>query len=144
LLGEIAGKYAQPGDVIVVDAAGHTESACWGAGMTCGALQAGCAGAANETGIGFENRVAEWAGVLMLAGLATPLPASSNYAAMQLVFGISRIVLRLEQPQWQALLVPCPEVPRAVEAGLVRLDTALLDLRAVATDPASAPLPRAA
>ena len=44
LLGEIAGKYAQPGDVIVVDAAGRLDRACWGMGMSTAAKGAGCAG----------------------------------------------------------------------------------------------------
>ncbi len=44
LLGEIAAKYAQPGDVIVVDAAGRLDRACWGMGMSMGAKGAGCAG----------------------------------------------------------------------------------------------------
>jgi regulator of RNase E activity RraA len=44
LVGELAGKWAQPGDVIVVDAAGRTDRACWGMGMSMGAKRAGCAG----------------------------------------------------------------------------------------------------
>ncbi len=44
LVGEVAGKYAQPGDVIVVDAAGRMDCAAWGAGMTRAAIAAGCAG----------------------------------------------------------------------------------------------------
>jgi 4-hydroxy-4-methyl-2-oxoglutarate aldolase len=44
LLGEIAGKYAKPGDVIVVDAGGRTDKACWGMGMSMGAARSGAAG----------------------------------------------------------------------------------------------------
>lgn len=44
LVGEVAGKYAQPGDVIVVDAAGRMDCAAWGAGMTSAAIVSGCAG----------------------------------------------------------------------------------------------------
>jgi 4-hydroxy-4-methyl-2-oxoglutarate aldolase len=44
LMGEIAAKYAEPGDVIVVDAAGRTDRACWGMGMSIAARGAGCAG----------------------------------------------------------------------------------------------------
>lgn len=44
LMGEIAGKYARPGDVIVVDAGGRADRACWGMGMSMAARQAGCAG----------------------------------------------------------------------------------------------------
>jgi len=44
LVGELAGKYAQPGDVIVVDAGGREDKACWGMGMSMGAKRAGCAG----------------------------------------------------------------------------------------------------
>jgi 4-hydroxy-4-methyl-2-oxoglutarate aldolase len=44
LMGEVAAKYAQPGDVLVVDAAGRTDTCCWGMGMSTGARAAGCAG----------------------------------------------------------------------------------------------------
>jgi len=44
LVGEVAGKYAQPGDVIVVDGAARTDTACWGFGMSTAAREAGCAG----------------------------------------------------------------------------------------------------
>jgi regulator of RNase E activity RraA len=44
LMGELAGKYARPGDVIVVDAAGRADRACWGMGMSMAAREAGCAG----------------------------------------------------------------------------------------------------
>ncbi len=44
LMGELAGKYARPGDVIVVDAGGREDKACWGMGMSMAARGAGCAG----------------------------------------------------------------------------------------------------
>jgi 4-hydroxy-4-methyl-2-oxoglutarate aldolase len=44
LVGEVAGKYAQPGDVIVVDGAARLDTACWGFGMSTAAREAGCAG----------------------------------------------------------------------------------------------------
>lgn len=44
LMGELAGKYAQPGDVIVVDAGGRPDRACWGIGMSMAARERGCAG----------------------------------------------------------------------------------------------------
>ncbi len=44
LMGELAPKYAQPGDVLVVDAGGHTEIAVWGMSMTMAAKGAGAAG----------------------------------------------------------------------------------------------------
>ena len=44
LMGELAGKYAKPGDVIVVDAGGRLDKACWGMGMSMAANAAGCAG----------------------------------------------------------------------------------------------------
>lgn len=44
LVGELAPKYVKPGDVIVVDAGGHTEVAVWGMSMTKGAKAAGAAG----------------------------------------------------------------------------------------------------
>jgi 4-hydroxy-4-methyl-2-oxoglutarate aldolase len=44
LMGELAGKYAQAGDVIVVDAGGRADRACWGMGMSTAARAAGCAG----------------------------------------------------------------------------------------------------
>ena len=40
LVGELAPKYVKPGDVIVVDAGGHTEVAVWGMSMTKGAKAA--------------------------------------------------------------------------------------------------------
>ena len=44
LMGELAPKYAKPGDVLVVDAGGHTEIAAWGMSMTIAAAKAGVAG----------------------------------------------------------------------------------------------------
>jgi 4-hydroxy-4-methyl-2-oxoglutarate aldolase len=44
LTGELAGKYAQAGDVIVVDAGGRVDVACWGLGMSMPAAAAHCAG----------------------------------------------------------------------------------------------------
>jgi 4-hydroxy-4-methyl-2-oxoglutarate aldolase len=44
LMGELAGKYAKPGDVIVVDAGGRLDKACWGMGMSMAAKGSGCAG----------------------------------------------------------------------------------------------------
>lgn len=43
-MGFLANFYVKPGDVIVVDAGGQTDSACWGATMARGAKQAGAAG----------------------------------------------------------------------------------------------------
>ncbi len=44
LMGELAPKYVQPGDVIVVDAGGHTEVAVWGLSMAISANLAGANG----------------------------------------------------------------------------------------------------
>lgn len=44
LMGELAPKYAKPGDVLVVDAGGHTEIAAWGMSMTIASAHAGVAG----------------------------------------------------------------------------------------------------
>jgi 4-hydroxy-4-methyl-2-oxoglutarate aldolase len=44
MMGELAPKYAKPGDVIVVDAGGHTDVAVWGMSMTVSAKAAGVAG----------------------------------------------------------------------------------------------------
>ena len=44
LMGELAPKYAKPGDVLVVDAGGHTEIAVWGMSMTISAKLAGVNG----------------------------------------------------------------------------------------------------
>ena len=44
LTGEVAGKYAQPGDVIVVDAGARIDVACWGMGMSMSAARNQCAG----------------------------------------------------------------------------------------------------
>jgi regulator of RNase E activity RraA len=44
LVGELAPKYAEPGDVIVVDAGGYTDVAVWGMSMTMSAQAAGAAG----------------------------------------------------------------------------------------------------
>lgn len=44
LMAELAPKYIQPGDVIIVDAAGHTEIAVWGLSMSTAASLAGAGG----------------------------------------------------------------------------------------------------
>ncbi len=44
LMGELAPKYAKPGDVLVIDAGGHTEIAAWGMSMTIAAAKAGVVG----------------------------------------------------------------------------------------------------
>jgi 4-hydroxy-4-methyl-2-oxoglutarate aldolase len=44
LVAELAPKYVKPGDVIVVDAGGHTEVAVWGMSMSISAKAAGAAG----------------------------------------------------------------------------------------------------
>jgi 4-hydroxy-4-methyl-2-oxoglutarate aldolase len=44
LVGMVATQYVQPGDVIVVEAAGRMDGACWGATMTWGAKESGAAG----------------------------------------------------------------------------------------------------
>jgi len=44
LLGELAPKYVKPGDIIVIDAAGHTDVAVWGMSMSISAKAAGAAG----------------------------------------------------------------------------------------------------
>ena len=44
LTGEVAGKYAAPGDVLVVDGGARLDVACWGMGMSMAARRAGCAG----------------------------------------------------------------------------------------------------
>jgi 4-hydroxy-4-methyl-2-oxoglutarate aldolase len=44
MMGELAPKYAKPGDVIVVDAGGYTDVAVWGMSMTMSSKNAGVAG----------------------------------------------------------------------------------------------------
>lgn len=44
MIGELAPKYAKPGDVIVIDAGGYTDVAVWGMSMTVSAKGAGVAG----------------------------------------------------------------------------------------------------
>ncbi len=44
MVGELAPKYAKPGDIIVVDAGGYTDVAVWGMSMTMCAKGAGVAG----------------------------------------------------------------------------------------------------
>ncbi|MDX2143378.1 MAG: RraA family protein [Rhodospirillaceae bacterium] len=44
MMGELAPKYAKPGDVIVVDAGGHIDVAVWGMSMTMSSKAAGVAG----------------------------------------------------------------------------------------------------
>ena len=46
LVSELAPKYTQPGDIIVVDAGGYTDVAVWGMSMTISAKAAGAAGIA--------------------------------------------------------------------------------------------------
>jgi 4-hydroxy-4-methyl-2-oxoglutarate aldolase len=44
LVSELAPKFAEPGDIIVIDAGGHIDSAAWGMSMTRAAAAAGVAG----------------------------------------------------------------------------------------------------
>jgi 4-hydroxy-4-methyl-2-oxoglutarate aldolase len=44
MVGELAPKYAKPGDVIVIDAGGYIDVAVWGMSMTTNAQAAGVAG----------------------------------------------------------------------------------------------------
>lgn len=44
LCSELAPKYAKPGDVLIVDAAGHTEVGVWGMSMSVNAREAGING----------------------------------------------------------------------------------------------------
>ena len=81
---------------------------------------------------------------LRLHGLIQRRPHSFRYTltadGLQLAFGLSRIVLRLLQPAWAALLAPCPELPAPVRDALTRLDAALAELAAASL---SAAPPRA-
>ena len=44
LMGQLAGKYVRPGDVVVIDAGGDTKMAAWGASMSAGVKQMGAEG----------------------------------------------------------------------------------------------------
>lgn len=44
LMGQLAGKYVKPGDVVVIDAAGDTRMAAWGASMCAGVKEMGAEG----------------------------------------------------------------------------------------------------
>ena len=44
LMGQLAGKYVRPGDVVVIDAGGDTRLAAWGASMSAGVKQMGAEG----------------------------------------------------------------------------------------------------
>lgn len=44
LMGEVAPKFAKPGDVLVIDAGGYTQTAVWGLSMSQAAKAAGVAG----------------------------------------------------------------------------------------------------
>jgi hypothetical protein len=69
---------------------------------------------------------------LRLHGVIERVPRSFRYVltadGLHLAFGISRIVVRLLQPGWSALLVPSPELPRPITAALAHLDDALITL----------------
>jgi hypothetical protein len=81
---------------------------------------------------------------LRLHGLIQRVPHTFRYTAtrdgLRLAFGLSRIYLRLLQPEWAALHLPTPEVPEPVRAALHHLDLALHQLLA---EPAN-PVPTAA
>lgn len=84
---------------------------------------------------------------LRLHGLIERVPHSFRYTltddGLHLAFGVSRIVLRLLQPQWQTWLTPCPDLPTPLRDALRRLDAALHDLR-TAANLAAPPLAHAA
>ncbi|HYY89967.1 MAG TPA: hypothetical protein VFA49_14315 [Chloroflexota bacterium] len=73
---------------------------------------------------------------LRLHGLIQRVPHSFRYTltpdGLHLAFGLSRIVLRLLQPQWARLLTPNPGVPTPPRDALVRLDAALVHLHEAA------------
>jgi DNA-binding transcriptional ArsR family regulator len=72
-------------------------------------------------------------------GLIQRVPRTFRYTrtrdGRRLAFGLSRIYLRLLQPDWAALDAPAPEVPEPVRAALYHLDRALHQLLAEADDP---------
>jgi hypothetical protein len=69
---------------------------------------------------------------LRLHGLIQRQPHSFRYLltpdGLHLAFGLSRIVLRLLQPGWAALLAPGAAIPAPLREALTRLDDALADL----------------
>ncbi|MBV9914065.1 MAG: hypothetical protein JOZ93_15910 [Sinobacteraceae bacterium] len=73
---------------------------------------------------------------LRLHALIERQPHSFRYRltpdGLHLAFGLSRIVLRLLQPDWAALLAPSSACPAPLRDALTRLDAALADLRQAA------------
>lgn len=71
---------------------------------------------------------------LRLHGVIARIPRSFRYfvssEGMRLAFGISRIYLRLLQPNWTDLLVPINQLPTPLRAALLQLDSALRELDA--------------
>jgi hypothetical protein len=66
---------------------------------------------------------------LRLHGLIERVPRTFRYivtpAGLQLAFAVSRIYLRLLQPEWSALLAPTADLPKPLHHALLQLDTAL-------------------
>jgi hypothetical protein len=84
---------------------------------------------------------------LRVHGLIQRVPRSFRYMltvnGLHLAFGVSRIVLRLLQPNWASLLDPDHDLPAPLRDALVRLDAAITGLTH-AQDVSAAALPRAA
>ena len=76
---------------------------------------------------------------LPLHGVIARRPRSFRYVVtpdgMRLAFGLSRIYLRLLQPNWTDLLADTDQLPAPLRTALGQLDTALHQLHADARDP---------
>jgi hypothetical protein len=76
---------------------------------------------------------------LRLHGVIARVPRSFRYVVtpdgMRLACGLSRIYLRLLQPNWTDLLVDTNLLPAPLRTALLQLDTALRQLHAETLDP---------
>jgi hypothetical protein len=84
---------------------------------------------------------------LRLHGLIQRVPQTFRYsvtqAGLQLAFVLSRVYLRLLQPDWTALVAPTSDLPEPLRQALIRLDAALTHI-ITSANPSSDPRPHAA
>ena len=83
----------------------------------------------------------------MSSSIVQRVPRTFRYtvtpAGLQLAFVVSRIYLRLLQPDWSACIASTPDLPQPLSNALVQLDAAL-KLLAPPSDSPSVHQPRAA
>jgi 4-hydroxy-4-methyl-2-oxoglutarate aldolase len=79
LIAQLAPKYAEPGDVIVVDAGGKRDRAVWGSGMTTGAQRAGVGGVVVDGMLESSHRIVDELGIPVFSrGVYSHVPGAAE------------------------------------------------------------------